>query len=334
MKHLVDTRHFARTLVRVTPSRYVRDLRYVACLMVVLGMLSALPATAAPPVVQPGNTEQIGDGVYVMRDGGVPLVPNVGIVVGDDGVLVVDTGMGPANAETVIDEVRKITNLPIRYLVTTHFHPEHNYGAQAFPKDTILAYATAQYKELKEKGEYYRTWFIEMFGDDVRALLEPVRLIEPDITFSERAEFNLGGLPVELYYFGRPAHTRGDTVVYLPKQTIAFVGDLAPNGNFPILADSDSSIRGWILTLADLAGLGAESLVPGHGPIGNVEVIQQVKDYLTAIQSRVVDLQADGVPLEQAQDMLFDEFTERYPDWGEPHWIRNAAEIAYAEAGE
>lgn len=296
-----------------------------------LSLWLALPAPGAPPMLPAGETFEIADGVHVIPDRGMALVPNVGIVVGDERVLVVDTGMGPANAEIVLNEVRGVTELPIRYLVTTHFHPEHNYGAQAFPEDTILTYATAQHRDLRRKGEAYRAWFIEMFGDDVRELLEPVELREPDITFLRRAELNLGGLRVELHYFGRPAHTGGDTVAYLPRQKIAFVGDLVPNKRFPILADEDSSIGGWIETLDALAELGAETIVPSHGPIGKADLIGNVRDYLIAIQQRSAELRSAGVTLETAQDRLFDEFTRRYPDWGEPNWIRNAVERAYAE---
>lgn len=294
--------------------------------------VATLPALGAPPMLPAGETLEIDDGVHVIPELGMALVPNVGIVVGDDGVLVVDTGMGPANAEIVLDEVRGITELPIRYLVTTHFHPEHNYGAQTFPDSTILTYATAQHRDLRGKGEAYRAWFIEMFGEDVRELLEPVEIRRPDITFMRRAELNLGGLRVELHHFGRPAHTGGDTVVYLPQQKIAFVGGLVPNKRFPILPDEDSSISGWIQTLDALAELGAETIVPGHGPIAAADVIGDVREYLTSIRQRSGELQAAGVALETAQETLFEEFTQRYPDWGEPNWIRNAVARAYAEA--
>ena len=80
------------------------------------------------------------------------MIPNIGIIVGREGVLVVDTGMGPRNAETVLGEVKKITSKPVAYLTITHFHPEHGMGAQAFPASTIVIYPTAQKIELLEKG--------------------------------------------------------------------------------------------------------------------------------------------------------------------------------------
>lgn len=289
-------------------------------------------AHAAPPMVPAGETVEIADSVYVIPDGGVPLVPNVGIVVGEESVLVIDTGMGPANAEIVLSEVRKITSLPVRYLVTTHFHPEHNYGAQAFPAETFLLYPIAQHRDLQQKGEEYRKWFSEMFGDDVRKLLEPVELIEPDLTFERHARLDLGGLPVHLYWFGHPAHTGGDTVIYLPRQKVAFAGGLTPNELFPIMADADSSVRGWLASLEPLSRLDATIIVPDHGAIGGPDLIEAVREYLTAIQAESLELKRRGVPLESAQETLHAEFKERYPEWGEDHWIRNAVERAYAEA--
>lgn len=283
-------------------------------------------------MVPAGETIEVAEAVYVIPDKGVPLVPNVGIVVGEESVLVVDTGMGPANADIVLSEVRKVSGLPIRYLVTTHFHPEHNYGAQSFPDDTALIYSIAQHEDLRKKGERYRDWFIEMFGDDVRGLLEPVVLVEPDITFERQARLNLGNLPVQLFYFGHAAHTGGDTVIYLPRQKVLFAGGLAPSGLFPILADADSSVRGWLATLEPLSRLDVRIVVPDHGKIGDAGIIEEVRDYLSAVQARASDLQGRGVALAAAQDTLHAEFTERYPAWGEPHWIRNAVERVYAEA--
>lgn len=284
-------------------------------------------------MVVAGDTKPIAESVYVIPDHGVPLVPNIGIVVGAEGVLVVDTGMGPANAATVLQEVKEISNLPIRFLVSTHFHPEHNFGAQSFPEEAILVYAIAQHRDLQNKGEQYREWFVQMFGDDVRDLLEPVKLVRPDVTFERRAAFDLGNLPVELHHFGHAAHTGGDTVVFLPEQKIAFVGGLVPNGSFPIIPDEDSSVDGWIATLEMLEALGAETIVPGHGPVGQAaQLIDTVRDYLVSVKSRATDLHARDVPLEAAKTSLFDEFAGKYPDWREPHWINNAVERVYAEA--
>jgi glyoxylase-like metal-dependent hydrolase (beta-lactamase superfamily II) len=289
------------------------------------------PIPAAVPMLPVGKTIQIAERVFVIPDQRVPLVPNVGIIVGDDGVLVVDTGMGPANAAIVLDEVRKITDKPVRYLVSTHFHPEHNFGAQAFPEETVIIYATAQHQDLINKGRRYLDWFVEMFGDDVRGLLEPVELIAPDITFASKAEINLGGLRVELLHFGKPAHTNGDTLVYLPAAKILFAGGLVPVRFFPILPDADSSGRGWIESLEAMEQLEIDTVVPGHGEPSDRRQIQAVRAYLSSLESRVAQLRAENQSLEQIQAALAPEFEAKYPDWEDSYWIKSAVQIFYAE---
>lgn len=287
---------------------------------------------AVVPMVPAGKTVQIADGVYVIPDQRVSLVPNVGIIVGDSGVLVVDTGMGPANAEIVLSEVRKITDRPIRYLVSTHFHPEHNFGAQAFPDETVIIYAAKQYEDLKNKGTMYRDWFIDMFGDDVRALLEPVEIIPPDVTFSRNANIDLGGRRIELHFLGEAAHTSGDTVIYLPDAKVIFTGGLTPNRFFPIMPDADSSGAGWIASLEKLEQFTIDTVVPGHGEVADRELISRVKDYLTGLRARVKELMASGRSLEQIQATLKPEFEANYPDWDETDWIMFAVERFYSES--
>ncbi len=289
---------------------------------------------AAVPMLPEGKTIQLADNVWVIPDQRVSLVPNVGIVVGDDGVMVIDTGMGPANAEIILREVRKITDKPIRYLVCTHFHPEHNYGAQAFPDETVIIYSRAQRDELAQKGIAYKELFVELFGDRVRDLLEPVKLVPPDVTFESRADINLGGITAQLMYLGRPAHTIGDTLIYLPDSGVLFAGGLAPGRFFPIMADADSSGNGWIANLKDLENmnLDIQYVVGDHGDIGGREVLAEIKTYLVDLRARVLELKSRALPLNDIQETLFPEFQARYPDWGESYWIRNAAEIFYNEA--
>ncbi|MEJ8569682.1 MBL fold metallo-hydrolase [Elongatibacter sediminis] len=311
------------------PSRCRTGLVGRCALMI--SVMFAAPLLAATPMLQPGSTRPIAEDVYLLPDGGVMLVPNVGIVVGSEGILVIDTGMGPANAEIVLSEVREISDLPITFLVSTHFHPEHNFGAQSFPPETVLIYSERQHQEIQNKGEHYQEWFVELFGDDVRALLEPVRLVQPDVTFERKANFNLGGMPVELHHFGRAAHTMGDTVVFLPEQKVAFAGGLTPNHLFPILADADSGIAGWLESLDGLERLGAEYIVPDHGEPGGPELISRVREYLLAVQKQSSELSRQDVPLEQAQQLMTERMVARYPDWGEPHWIAAAVAQVYAE---
>ncbi len=294
------------------------------------GIFTALACAQVPPLVEEGIAQKVDEGVYVIPDRRVNLVPNVGIVVGERGVLVVDTGMGPTNAERVLREVRKITSREILYLTLTHFHPEHGMGAQAFPPGTRVVVPRAQKDELEAKGADYIRLF-SGFSPQIADLLKPVKLVAPDIVFEHELELDLGGgMVVRLLHFDR-AHTRGDNFVYLPKQNILFGGDVVVNRFFPIMPDPDASPRGWLRTLEELEKLAPTKVVPGHGDVGDATLIRDMKQYTLYLRSRVQEMDAQGKPLAEIVTALAPEVQAKYKDWDNPNWIRNAIERIHAE---
>ena len=290
--------------------------------------MTETPSPPAPmiPDVPP---EEIGANVYVIPDHRIDLVPNVGIVVGEEAVLVVDTGMGTANGQRVLGRARELAADRPLLLTLTHFHPEHGFGAQELVPDAVLIYNEAQREELAEKGAP----FIEMFsgfGPAIAELLADVRLVVPRITYSDEARLDLGGTTVELRYFG-PAHTRGDQVVFLPEQRILFAGDLVENRFYPILPDADAHGSLWIDLLRRLEQLEPAVVVPGHGAVGDVRLIREVRDYLVEVRSRVRELREKGRGLEEIQTALEPEIRGRYESWDNPMWITFAIENFHAE---
>lgn len=308
-------------------------MRWIAAFaigLLVLGAVVKVSVAQVPPLVKPGFTTKIAENVYVIPDHDVRLVPNIGILVGQNGILVVDTGMGPKNAETVLSEVRKISDKPILYLAITHMHPEHGMGAQSFPSETKVIYAEAQKKELADKAERFIKFF-SGFSPQIAELLKPVRLVQPTETFQSEARLNLGGFPVQLLHFGA-SHTRGDTLIYLPEQGIIFPGDVVVNGWFPIMPDNDSSGKNWIATLEKLKGMKLKTVVPGHGPVGQPTMIDPLHTYLTTLRSEVTTLQKQGKSQEEVLSALTPVFKERYGTWKDNHWLKNAIGRFYAEA--
>ena len=286
-------------------------------------------AFSQAPMLPSGETQQLTSNVYVIPDKRVNLVPNIGIVVGDDVILVVDTGMGPRNAAIVLNEVRKVSDKAIRYLAVTHFHPEHGMGAQSFPDGTRIIVPMAQAQELADKG----SGFIDMFSNfspDIAELLKDVELVTPDVTFEHEMEIDLGGFTVRLLYYG-PGHTRGDMIVYLPQQGILFGGDSVLNRIFPIFPDDDSSVSGWVNQLEQIYKLQPTTVVPGHGAVGDAKLIDELLDYLRKLQARVSELKTGGKSLEETVALLMPEFQEAYKHWDNPEWVKNAVENAYSE---
>jgi glyoxylase-like metal-dependent hydrolase (beta-lactamase superfamily II) len=306
--------------------KYLR--RFAAVSIIIFVVAGALCGQNKPPLVSSGHTTQIAQDVYVILDQRINVVPNIGIIVGREGVLVVDTGMGPRNGETVLGEVRKITSKPVAYLTITHFHPEHGMGAQAFPASTLVIYPMAQKIELLEKGPAMMKQFSGV-SPEIADLLRPVKFRMPNVTFSEEADIDLGDFPVRLLHWNA-AHTRGDNFVFLPKQRVVFGGDVVINRFFPIMADSDSSGTNWIQTLEHLQELNPAIVVPGHGEVGDVGLITAMREYLVFVRDRVQEMKSQGSTVAEVEARLGPEVRAKYKDWDNPDWIKNAIDNFYS----
>jgi glyoxylase-like metal-dependent hydrolase (beta-lactamase superfamily II) len=281
--------------------------------------------TPPAPDVDAANITEIADGVWVIPDRRVPLVPNIGIVEGEGSVLVVDSGMGPVNGRRVLEAAEAKANGRPLILTTTHFHPEHGFGAQAFRGRAQLVYNRAQLDELRDKGEAYVGMF-RTFGPAVAAALEGVELVEPDETY-EGGEHtvDLGGRVVRLLTWGL-AHTRGDQVVFLPDERILFTGDLVEERIFPIYPyfppeDADVDGSKWIEVLRRLEALEPEQVVVGHGDVGGVDVIATAREYHELLRRRTLELADEGLDADETVARLEPEILAAYEGWEQPEWV-------------
>jgi glyoxylase-like metal-dependent hydrolase (beta-lactamase superfamily II) len=282
-------------------------------------------AESPQPTVDPTALDEIVSGVWVIGDRRVPLVPNIGIIVGAEAALVVDTGMGPANGAKVLEVARKLAGGRRLMLTLTHFHPEHGYGAQAFKGAAHILYNVAQADELAEKGEAYLGMF-RTFGPGVAAALEGVQLVAPDETYAGgTTTIDLGGRKVELRTWGL-AHTKGDQVVWLPQERILFAGDLAEERIFPIFPwfppdDASLDAARWAEILAELEALEPARVVPGHGSVGGVEILSAVRGYLIDLGARVAARRKAGEDADRIVAELAPAIRAEHPDWQAPEWI-------------
>jgi glyoxylase-like metal-dependent hydrolase (beta-lactamase superfamily II) len=282
------------------------------------------------PMVAEGTTEQIHDRVRVIPDRRVEFVPNIGIIEGDNAVLVIDTAMGAENGARVLSTARRIAGDRKLLLTTTHFHPEHAFGAQAFERDATYVANTAQAQELADKGPEYVEMF-SGFGPVLAELLADVELVAPEVTYSgEEGRVDLGGTAVHLLYYG-PAHTRGDQLVFLPQERILFPGDLVENRFLPIFPDEDASGSRWLGLLDRIEALNPAVLVPGHGAIGDVGLVEELRTYLLGVRARVESLHAEGRQLEAIEAAVEEEMRWRYEDWNNEIWIGSAVKSFHAE---
>lgn len=308
-----------------------RGLTATALALAVLGVTAAAQQAtqpAAPPIVREGVTTKISDHVYVIPDNNVPMVPNVGIVVGARATLVVDTGLGPPNAETVLREVAKVSTNQRLYLVATHFHPEHAGGASAFPPSTTFVVSNAEQQDLDELGPGMIASFSRISPAHAD-LLKDAKPRRGDVHFATDYRLDLGGVTVSLRAVG-PTHTRGDTVVFVEPDRVLFAGDVVLNGLF-LSFSAQSSASAWLRALDVIEAMKPARIVPSHGPMGDTAMIRDQRAVLLAIQGRVRDLKHAGRSADEAAQIVTTEFQAAHPTWTAPARLGQAARTIYAE---
>jgi glyoxylase-like metal-dependent hydrolase (beta-lactamase superfamily II) len=284
--------------------------------------------TPAPPYVREGRTVKVSPHVWVIPDGRVDLVPNIGVIVGTKATLVVDSGMGPKNGEVTLREVRKISRNAPLYLTTTHFHPEHVSGSQVFPETAKLVRPLVQQQELVTGTAALTELFSKM--SPIHAdLLKDVKMRLPDVTFGDFLEIDLGGVTARLFTLG-PAHTRGDNFILVKEDNTLFGGDVITNRFFPIILDESGA--SWIDVLDRLAALKPQTIVPGHGEVADANLIGRQRTVLATMQTRTRELKKQGKSLDEATVVLTNELKTKYPDWGNLELLSGGVGRFYAEA--
>jgi glyoxylase-like metal-dependent hydrolase (beta-lactamase superfamily II) len=244
--------------------------------------------------------------------------PNSGVIVGDDAVMVIDTQATPVMAQDVIRRIREVTDLPIKYVVLSHYHAVRVLGASGYRPEHIVA-SRDTYDLIVERGEQDKASEIGRFPRLFQAVESvPPGMTWPTITFSGRMSIWLGKLEVQLIQLGR-GHTKGDTVAWLPEQKILFSGDLVEFDATPYAGDAYFS--DWPQTLDNIAALQPRALVPGRGAALNTP--EQVAAGLAGTRAFISDVYAQvqaGVAAGKDLNAVYKEtFAKLKPKYG--HWV-------------
>jgi glyoxylase-like metal-dependent hydrolase (beta-lactamase superfamily II) len=312
------------------PMTLTRDLAAASLAVLVATGQAAAQAQAAPdPLVRENATRKLSAHVYVIPDNDVPLVPNVGIVAGDRGTLVIDTGLGPRNGDAVLREARKVSRGRDLYLSVTHVHPEHDLGAQAFPTNTNVIRSRDQDADIAEFGLQLANSFASQSA--VRAeLLKGATFRKTDLSFDHDYTLDLGGVRVRMIAVG-PAHTRGDTVFFIEGESIVFAGDVVMSA-FPALASPYSSIAAWLRALDAIDAMRPATIVPSHGRLVDAAQIGIYREYFKAVQRRSQELKRAGRSPEEATAVIQGEMRQEFPGMGQPARVGPAVQAAFREA--
>jgi glyoxylase-like metal-dependent hydrolase (beta-lactamase superfamily II) len=269
--------------------------------------LAAMPASRADAerATVPMALQRVADGVYFVQGESAMgsalnqgFVSNAGVVVSDDGVLVIDALGTPALARRLIEEIAKVTTQPVRTVVVTHYHADHIYGLQAFREAgaRIVAHVgargyigsdTARLRLQASRDELF-PWI-----DERTQVVEPDQWVDSDLTLT------LGSTTVQVRHVG-PAHTTEDLAVVLPAAGVVFAGDLVFRGRTPFVGQADSGR--WIESLDQLIAARPRVVVPGHGPAATdpERDVALTRDYLKHLRDTMGRAARDLEPFDDA----------------------------------
>lgn len=280
--------------------------------------------TVMNPVVVAEHVQELARDLVVIPNRNVQLVPNIGIIGGRHSVLVVETGLGPSNARRVLEFADQFARGRRIYLTTTHFHPEHAFGAQVFKGEATFLVNKAQADERATKGPGYLNMFRGL-GAPIARQLEGVELTAPDDVYARSFTLDLGDRIVHMQATGR-GHSKGDQVITVPDAGVMFTGDLAETGQFAIFPwfpphDKDVSGLHWIDVMSRLSEMSPRTVVPGHGHIGGPQILGDVRSYLEHLRDETWKRRDSGMQEDTMVEEISALMIELHPDWAGQEWI-------------
>jgi cyclase len=268
-------------------------------------------ATAAEPAADPFTLTSVAPGVYAVIDGPDGRSgSNAGFVIGDDGVLVIDSFFDPEATKVLIADIRKLTPKPIRYVVNTHYHADHVGG------DAVLRAAGAIIIAHRNVRGWIRTENLHLFGAHPSPPLEAMvkALALPDVTTDQDLTIWLGTRKILI----QPVlgHTGGDLIVTIPDAQAVFSGDILWRHVSPNIIDGD--VASWITTVAGMQhakNASTTTFVPGHGGVATVSDVADFQLYLADLRSLVSRARDRGLSGKVLVEATLPEFAKQHGEW-------------------
>lgn len=238
---------------------------------------------------------------YIQPDG-TWWINNTAFLAAPDGVIAIDTCATERRTRAFLETVASVSSQPIRLVVNTHHHGDHTHGNYLTHPATIVGHTRCREAMLATGISHYDGVFEHVDWGDLK-------LTPPMVTFNDHIDVYAGDTKIELHYIGTPAHTTNDIVGWLPERRILFSGDLVFNGGTPFMLMG--SVRGSLDALARVREFGAEVIVPGHGPVCDATIIDQLVGYSEFVLDLAAQADDAGIgPLEAARESDLGAFTE------------------------
>ncbi len=224
---------------------------------------------------------EIGPGIYAMRG---TRGANVGAVITDEGIILVDTPLVPQEAWIWRDFLKDVSGgKPFLYIINTDHHRGHIVGNQWFDCPVIAHHVAWRYMRGYRDNFKHRVRQLFKRRPEVMAQLHDIRIILPEITFLDRFTIFKGGRQVRIIHIG--GHTPATSIVHVPDADVVFAGDLVTRGEHPFMTQANS--KEWLDGLTLIRRLHPKVVVPGHGEVGGPEITEPISKYLRYIRSQV-----------------------------------------------
>jgi cyclase len=296
--------------VRYAPMRTVKTSAVSTILFLLLFSCGAKGQTSPPQASGLAFTlKPLGHDVYAAISASRDAGSNAGLVIGDDGVVVIDTFTTEKGAKQLLDEIRKLTKLPIKFVVNTHYHLDHVGGNGVFQDAgaTVIAH--------KNVAGWIHTENLKFFGKDIKPEMKAVveGIAAPEVLYDSALELRLGSHKVLVSF--APGHTGGDSLVLIPDANVLFCGDLFWRRTLPNLIDATTS--DWANTLKGLSVLagGGGRYVPGHGDVGTAADVDEFRGYLLDLRSMTKAAADKGLNDDALVNDVMPPLQEKYGKW-------------------
>jgi cyclase len=293
----------------------MRKLPVITCMLLVLLLLTF---TLADSVLAAEKLTRISDNVYayvgtINSSKNNSLGVNAGVIIGRDGIVVVDTMISAKEAKRFIKDIRAISRKPIKYVVNTHYHFDHAFGNSEFAKlgAVIIAQENAGKAMANSADKTLKN--MEEFGLTPKDM-QGTSVVYPVLTYDNRMTIDIGGQQIELIH-ARHSHTDGDTLVYLPGRKVLFTGDILFTNYHPYLGEGN--IEEWVKELDDIKAMDVEKIIPGHGPLSGKNDLDDMKNYILMFDKRAKELTSQSDDLQKIVAAIQSDLPQR----AEGAWI-------------